>query len=75
MDLNFQIQYKKGIRNVPVDAFSGCPQSDSAKVSALSEFIPSLVQNIQASHEVDFEANELITELGVSQANTKGYTP
>lgn len=75
MDLNFQIQYKKGIRNVAVDAYSGCPQSDSAKVSALSELIPLLVQDIQASYVEDSESKESITELGVSQENTKGHTP
>lgn len=72
MDLKFQIQYKNIIDNNVVDALSRCPTADSDEV-AISECVPSWVSKLQASYDDDPRTKKLLTELSVSNDNSKGY--
>jgi hypothetical protein len=74
MDLNFKIQYKKGIQNTVADALSRCPGQSLDSVLPLSECIPSWVQRLQEGYQDDEDAKKLLTELSLSGSNDKGFT-
>lgn len=72
MDLQYVIQYKKGINNAAADAQSRCTEDTS--VNAVSECIPTWIQRLQESYVEDPMAQQLLTELAISPDNSKGYT-
>lgn len=49
MDLDYKIQYKKGIANAVADALSRCPASN--EVAAVSECVPSWIQKLKEGYE------------------------
>lgn len=74
MDLNFRIQYKKGVHNGAADALSRCPAQDLGPVMAIFECIPSWVQKLQEGYKDDSDTKQLLTEFSVNGSNDKGYT-
>jgi len=72
MDLQYCIQYKKGINNNAADALSRCEWPNS--VNAISECIPSWIQRLQEGYSYDETAPKLLTELAVTLENQQGYS-
>jgi len=72
MDLNFKIQYKKGTTNQTADALSRC--QSTTELMAISQVIPSWLENLQEGYHSDPETMQLLTELAVSSENSKGYS-
>jgi len=72
MDLNFKIQYKKGTTNQAADALSRC--QSTTELMAISQVIPSWLENLQEGYHSDPETMQLLTELAVSSENSKGYS-
>jgi len=70
MDLNYTIQYKKGIHNAAVDALSRY----EGEVAAISECVPAWVQKLQFGYSENPEDKQLFAELTLTGSNTKGYT-
>ena len=71
MDLDYQIQYKKGITNAVVDALSRCAVGQ--EIVAISECIPSWVQQLREGYEEHLEDKKLLAELAMSDNNPKGF--
>jgi hypothetical protein len=72
MDLNYQIQYKKGINNAAADALSRCVSGE--EIQAISECVPAWVHKLKEGYQDNQEDHQLLTELLVSGANDKGFT-
>ncbi|WVZ81498.1 hypothetical protein U9M48_028869 [Paspalum notatum var. saurae] len=72
MDLQFSIQYKKGITNAAADALSRCPLQQ--EVSSVSESIPSWIQKLKEGYADDAAAQQLLTELSVDPQHDKGFS-
>jgi len=72
MDLQYCIQYKKGINNNAADALSRCEWPNS--VNAISKCIPSWTQRLQEGYSDDETAQKLLTELEVTPENQQGYS-
>lgn len=72
MDLQYTIQYKKGTHNAAADALSRCQLS--GEVNALSEYVPTWIQKLQEGYDDDPETRQLLTELAVSNDNSRGYS-
>ena len=53
MDLNYTIQYKKGINNAAADALSRC--ETEGEVTVISECVPSWIQKLQEGYTDNFE--------------------
>jgi hypothetical protein len=71
MDLNFKIQYKKGISNTAADALSRQPHSE---VNAISVCQPVWMEKVLQGYYDDEEAKQLLSELNICPANEKGYS-
>ena len=71
MDLDYQIQYKKGITNAAADALSRCASNE---VLAVSECVPSWLHKLTESYSEYPEDKELLKELAVNTNNEKGYS-
>jgi hypothetical protein len=72
MDLDYVIQYKKGIHNMAADSLSRYdPGSD---ISAISECVPSWVQKLKEGYLDQPEDKQLLTELSITGQNSKGFT-
>jgi hypothetical protein len=72
MDLDYTIQYKKGIHNMAADSLSRYdPGSD---ISAISECVPSWVQKLKEGYLDQPEDKQLLTELSITGQNSKGFT-
>lgn len=66
MDLNFKIQYKKGITNATADALSRYPESDS--VLAISSVTPTWLEKLQEGYYDDANSKQLLSELALGQS-------
>jgi hypothetical protein len=71
MDLNYQIQYRKGINNAATDALSRCVTDQ--RVLAMSECIPSWVQKLREGYEEFEEDKKLLAELAICSTNNKSF--
>lgn len=74
MDLNFKIQYKKGVNNGATDALSRCSSLENETVMATSECIPSWIQKLQEGYHDDPDTAKLLTELSLTGQNEKGFS-
>ena len=72
MDLQYKIQYKKGITNTAADALSRMPEQDV--ILSISMSTPAWLETLQQGYEDDTEAKQLLTKLALSSQNDKGYT-
>jgi hypothetical protein len=72
MDLNYQIQYKKGINNAVADALSRCEHEN--EVNAISECVPAWITKLQEGYVDNPKDKQLFTELSISAADQKGFT-
>lgn len=72
MDLDYKIQYKKGITNAAADALSRCTRDE--EVAAISECVSSWIQKLKEGYEEYPEDKQLLTELSITGQNDKGYT-
>jgi len=72
MDLNFKIQYKKGISNKAADALSRV--SDTSEVMPISQVVPSWMEKLQEGYQEAPEAKQLLTELAITNTNAKGFS-
>jgi hypothetical protein len=72
MDLDYKIQYKKGITNAAADTLSRCPEN--GEVMAVSECIPSWMQKLKEGYEENPEDKQSLTELSITGRNDEGYT-
>jgi hypothetical protein len=67
MDLNYTIQYKKGISNAAANALSWCEHDGD--VSTVSECLPTWIQKLQEGYNDNPEDKQLFTELSISGSN------
>lgn len=74
MDLNFRIQYKKGITNAAADALSRCSLSTSEQICSLSMSSPSWLDRLQEGYVDDAETKQLLTELSIVSPHDRGYS-
>ena len=72
MDLQFRIEYKKGIHNTAADALSRYPTS--ASMLAISSCTLAWQENLIKGYEEDDSARQLLTELVVSPENSNGFS-
>lgn len=72
MDLNFRIQYKKGINNAAADALSRCPNAPS--INAISTPAASWLDRLQEGYDDDDETKKLISKLTLGVSTSPGYT-
>jgi len=61
MDLDYQIQYKKGINNAAADALSRCVSEQ--EVVAVSECVPLWIHKLREGYDEYSEDRELLAEL------------
>ena len=71
MDLQYTIQYKKGVNNAAADALSRCEHTNT--VQAISECLPTWVQKLKEGYEDDDQAKQLLQELAVSPDSNQDY--
>lgn len=72
MDLDYQIQYKKGINNAAVDALSRCVSGQ--EIWAISKCVPSWVQKLTEGYEEHDADKKLLEELCLTGQNDKGFS-
>jgi len=70
MDLDYSIQYKKGMTNAAADSLSRRPPST---IMAVSLYSPTWLDQLQASYADDDFTKQLLIELSVSPTNDKGF--
>lgn len=71
MDLQYQIQYKKGMTNAAANALSRTP--DSNEVFSISMGTPQWLERLQQGYEDDPDSKQLLAQLALSAENDKGY--
>lgn len=71
MDLDYQIQYKKGINNAIVDALSRYVTDQG--VLAMLECISSWVQKLREGYEESKKDKKVLAELAISSTNDKSF--
>ena len=69
MDLDYSIQYKKGIHNTAADSLSRKPSS----VMAVSMCTPTWIEQLKAGYDQDEFTRQLLTELSITTENDKGF--
>jgi hypothetical protein len=74
LGLQFTIRYKKGITNAAADALSRC--HDDTTLASVSHVTPSWMEKLQLGYVDDPQAQQLITELSVTEthSNTNGFS-
>lgn len=72
MDLNYQIQYKKGVNNTATDALSRCEEGE--QLAAVSECTPAWIQKLQEAYTDHPEDKQLFTALSVIGKDEKGFS-
>jgi hypothetical protein len=72
MDLQYNIQYKKGTPNAAADALSRYEWGP--ELNAISECLPSWMQKLQEGYGDDPTAQQLLTKLAVSPDNQEGFS-
>lgn len=70
MDMNYSIQYKKGINNAATDSLSRKPVS---VVLAISQCSPSWIEQLKSGYEDDEYTKRVLTELSLSATSDKGF--
>ena len=70
MDLDYVIQYKKGINNAAADSLSRKPMST---LMAVSMCTPTWVEKLQEGYAEDAYSTQLLAELSLSSPNDRGY--
>ena len=70
MDLDYTIQYKKGINNAAADSLYRRPVSTLMAVSLCT---PTWLEQLQAGYADDDFTKQLLTKLSLSPANDKGF--
>jgi hypothetical protein len=71
MDLQYSIQYKKGVNNAAADALSRCDHQGN--VQAISECIPTWIQRLQEGYEDDDHAKQLLVELALTPGSHQNF--
>ena len=71
MDLDYHIQYKKGVNNAAAHALSRCVSE--AEVVAISECVPTWVQKLKDGYVDNLEDKKLLAELTLVKENDKGF--
>lgn len=72
MDLNYQIQYKKGVNNAAADTLSR--YEEQGQLMSMSECTPAWIQKLQEGYMDHPEDKQLFTALTVSGTDARGYT-
>lgn len=72
MDLDYNIQYKKGINNAAADALSRCETGQ--ELCAISECVPSWIQKLTEGYEDSPNDKQLLAELSLTGENEKGFS-
>jgi hypothetical protein len=72
MDLQYKIQFKKGVTNTAAGALSRMPEQDT--IYSISMSTPAWLERLQQGYEENAEDRQLLTELAISSSNDKGYT-
>lgn len=70
MDLDYSIQYKKGINNAAANSMSRKPVPS---VMAVSHCSPTWIEQLKSGYEDDEFTKQLLVELSVSATNDKGF--
>lgn len=71
MDLQYKIQFKKGVTNTAADALSRMP--DQEIIHSISTSTLAWLERLQQGYEEDGQDRQLLTELALSSQNDKGY--
>jgi hypothetical protein len=72
MGLQYRVVYKKGVANRAADALSRRPHNTEAM--AISAVQPRWVESVIEGYQNDPKAQELLTELSITQTNDQGYS-
>jgi hypothetical protein len=72
MDLDYPIQYKKGIQNAAADALSR--NENTSEILAIFECVPAWIQKLKDGYQDNEEDKQLLTELSLTGKNEKGFT-
>lgn len=72
MDLQYTIQYKKGVHNAAVDALSRCDHT--SEINAVSECLPTWVQRLQDGYADDDQAKQLLVELAIAPDSHQDFS-
>ncbi|XP_066160673.1 uncharacterized protein [Oryza sativa Japonica Group] len=72
LGLQYKICYRKGVSNAAADALSR-RESPISEVAAISECIPSWMQELMQGYQLDGQSKQLLAELAISPNSRKDY--
>ncbi|KAK1693114.1 hypothetical protein QYE76_009811 [Lolium multiflorum] len=72
MGLQYRVVYKKGVTNRAADALSRRPHN--TETMAISAVQPRWIESVIEGYQADPKAQELLTELAITQTNDQGYS-
>lgn len=72
MDLQYKIQYKKGVTNNAANALSRVLEEPA--VMSISTSSPIWLDRLQQGYQDDEEARQLLADLSIQNENTRGFT-